>query len=1117
MSHVQTLLCLLYVLHTMQGVTSQISMVESGPETVKPAETLDMTCKVTGASLTDTAKIWSVQWVQQSEGKGLKWLGGIWHNAVTHYAQSLQGRLIISRDTSKGEVYLKLTGLKPEESGKYYCARDVDWGRFDIWGQGTVVTISSASNNEGTLLPLMPCCNVFKDEQKSTVGCLLKDAIPLPTSEIWKWETGDMNTGKANSFIINGYHAMASFRAVSNAEWKQQPLTCSIRDKKHKLTIPDCMGTVKYPHIEILLPQIDDSTEADIPLLCFLSDFTPKEIHVGWLQSGKEHDSQTKFKVLRDEDGLNFGTTKLSVSRKSWNSGDIYTCKVDIKGQILMHNISKYSDHTQIKFRSPRNEIMASCENKNNSTLICLVSDFWPHDASIAWLKNGQILQDKGKDFIAMLNRKNNMYFGKSAISVQWNEKDIYTCQITHQAQHYLMNITKCSACPNSFEDPVVDLTLPSSEDVLNANAKIICLIQVSNLNPSQVTLKFDDKIMKMTSVFAKADKLKDTYKVTYTVTKKELKEIRTVTCVVNRPCSTVPVEKSKGIDKIIEPRSPDIVTSFGASNMSTGSIPLLCIINNYWPQASKLVWLKNGKILDNKDNVFTSMKQENGMYSGSRLLNVPIESWNKDTYLCRVTHQKKDFTEAVKKPQEPDGDILKPSFRDLFLSNNATVSCRTNMVYADIQWIVNKNPRKAQTKKAEVIHNNTTWIQSTITISLAEWKEISTLFCKLNPAQENLQRKMTIVRTKHETKVPTIHLLSPDQETMVDNVLMLTCLVMDFYPEDLFVTWKINDSLNKEDNSNSSQVNCNHSIKQCSTISQLLIQKSEWLKGTTYSCIVAHISSYEYIIKNITGVPNKSEEAFVTLEPDIHKPSFNELLLSKNATVNCRTNVGINDISWLLNETEIATSRQRNDERMLYRDVESVHVTVQIPLEEWKRSSTQVCNQEFYNTTDPNMIKQPKVYLLPPVKESTEQEHQTLICLVNGFYPEDVLVTWKKNDTTVKQDFPQLKDVICDPQKQLCSYVSHLSISKEQWLGGMSYACLVAHFSSKYYISLNISKSNDGYLPTDIHTAYEDNGGEELQEAEEINNVWTTTSTFIVLFLVTLIYSSFVTCVKVK
>ncbi|OCU01316.1 hypothetical protein XELAEV_18007106mg [Xenopus laevis] len=116
--------------HTAQpqkSVKCQISLTQPGTVTVKPSEVLQLTCKVTGASLTDSSKVYAVDWVHQPAGKGLEWLGRIVYSAGTNYAQSLQGRITVSRDTNKGEVYLKLTGMKPEETAVYYCTGGAQW------------------------------------------------------------------------------------------------------------------------------------------------------------------------------------------------------------------------------------------------------------------------------------------------------------------------------------------------------------------------------------------------------------------------------------------------------------------------------------------------------------------------------------------------------------------------------------------------------------------------------------------------------------------------------------------------------------------------------------------------------------------------------------------------------------------------------------------------------------------------------------------------------------------------------------------------------------------------------------------------------------------------------
>nr|NDP18686.1 immunoglobulin gamma heavy chain [Bos taurus] len=145
---------LLFVLSAPRGVLSQVQLRESGPSLVKPSQTFSLTCTVSGFSLSSKGVIW----VRQAPGKALEWVGGINSGGRTGYNPALKSRLSITKDNSKSQVSVLLSSVTPEDTATYYCARDhcdytygacncycLGCGCLDAWGQGLLVTVSSAS------------------------------------------------------------------------------------------------------------------------------------------------------------------------------------------------------------------------------------------------------------------------------------------------------------------------------------------------------------------------------------------------------------------------------------------------------------------------------------------------------------------------------------------------------------------------------------------------------------------------------------------------------------------------------------------------------------------------------------------------------------------------------------------------------------------------------------------------------------------------------------------------------------------------------------------------------------------------------------------------------------
>ncbi|ELK25790.1 Ig heavy chain V region 1B43 [Myotis davidii] len=112
----------LFPLSAPRCVLSQVQLQESGPELVKPSQTLSLTCSVSGFSITTSGYTW--HWIRQPPGKEMEWIGYITYSGSTNYSPSIKSRTAVSRDTSKNQFSLQLSSVTTEETALYYCARD---------------------------------------------------------------------------------------------------------------------------------------------------------------------------------------------------------------------------------------------------------------------------------------------------------------------------------------------------------------------------------------------------------------------------------------------------------------------------------------------------------------------------------------------------------------------------------------------------------------------------------------------------------------------------------------------------------------------------------------------------------------------------------------------------------------------------------------------------------------------------------------------------------------------------------------------------------------------------------------------------------------------------------
>ncbi|MGH0167164.1 UNVERIFIED_CONTAM: hypothetical protein FKN15_070467 [Acipenser sinensis] len=99
-------------------------ITQPSSEVRKPGESLKLSCKISGYSLTDSSSWYGTGWIRQPVGKALEWPSTIYYNGNTAYLPSVQGRFTVSKSDSSSTVFLQMNSLKTEDTAVYYCAKD---------------------------------------------------------------------------------------------------------------------------------------------------------------------------------------------------------------------------------------------------------------------------------------------------------------------------------------------------------------------------------------------------------------------------------------------------------------------------------------------------------------------------------------------------------------------------------------------------------------------------------------------------------------------------------------------------------------------------------------------------------------------------------------------------------------------------------------------------------------------------------------------------------------------------------------------------------------------------------------------------------------------------------
>nr|6Y9A_H Chain H, Obinutuzumab Fab heavy chain [Homo sapiens] len=206
-----------------------VQLVQSGAEVKKPGSSVKVSCKASGYAFSYS---W-INWVRQAPGQGLEWMGRIFPgDGDTDYNGKFKGRVTITADKSTSTAYMELSSLRSEDTAVYYCARNVFDGYWLVyWGQGTLVTVSSASTKGPSVFPLAPSSKSTSGGT-AALGCLVKDYFPEPVTV--SWNSGALTSGVHTFPAVlqsSGLYSLSSVVTVPSSSLGTQTYICNVNHK----------------------------------------------------------------------------------------------------------------------------------------------------------------------------------------------------------------------------------------------------------------------------------------------------------------------------------------------------------------------------------------------------------------------------------------------------------------------------------------------------------------------------------------------------------------------------------------------------------------------------------------------------------------------------------------------------------------------------------------------------------------------------------------------------------------------------------------------------------------------------------------------------------------------
>ncbi|KAL4832406.1 hypothetical protein H8958_002012 [Nasalis larvatus] len=374
------------------------------------------------------------------------------------------------------------------------------WAQLCPTPQSHGATSLAASTKGPSVFPLAPSSR-STSESTAALGCLVKDYFPEPVTVSWNSGalTSGVHTFPA-VLESSGLYSLSSMVTVPSSSLGTQTYICNVNHKPSNTKVdkrvarlsppawtnPGCAAPAQCITPNLLSAEIKTCGGGSKPPTCppcpewpvsrdrprpapellggpsvFLFPPKPKDtlmisrtpevtcvvvdvsqddpdVKFNWYVDGVEvHHAQTKPREEQYNSTYRV-VSVLTVTHQDWLNGKVYTCKVSNKA--LPAPVEKTISKAKGQPREPQVYTLPPSREeltKNQVSLTCLVTGFYPSDIVVEWESRGQP-ENNYKNTPPVLD-SDGSFFLYSKLTVdksRWQQGNVFSCSVMHEALH---------------------------------------------------------------------------------------------------------------------------------------------------------------------------------------------------------------------------------------------------------------------------------------------------------------------------------------------------------------------------------------------------------------------------------------------------------------------------------------------------------------------------------------------------------------------------------------------------------------------------------------------------------------------------------------------------------